>query len=357
MTRTLSVANVLTGMLLVSLCAAAAAADDPTRASVGAIRWDAWGNGEVTRIMEQALGPSQFQARLPWFADVQGDGKVHINGNRQEVMDQEITLAANAGLDYWAFVLYPEQDSMSTALKLYLKSAKRQQIGFCLILHNALGVDEEQWPKERARALALLREPGYKTVLNGRPLVYSFQADVGRVADYRQAAQAAGMKPYCVFMGWDPVGDFRNVEKQGFDAVSAYASPSADASYAQLCQRTEDSFWKKAAAAKVPYVPVLTTGWDKRPRQVHTVPWEEGQSHLSQKIFPSTATPAEIVAHLKHALEFVRGHKDVCRANTIIVYAWNEHDEGGWLCPTWRATGIPDNSRLEAISELLRKGL
>lgn len=21
-------------------------------------------------------------------------------------------------------------------------------------------------------------------------------------------------------------------------------------------------------------------------------------------------------------------------ANTLIIYAWNEHDEGGWICPT-----------------------
>jgi hypothetical protein len=33
-------------------------------------------------------------------------------------------------------------------------------------------------------------------------------------------------------------------------------------------------------------------------------------------------------------LHFVRTNRAVCAANTVIIYAWNEHDEGGWLVPT-----------------------
>ena len=341
--------------------ALAVAADQTTRPTVGAIRWDAWTGGEVTRQVERTLGPAKYQARLPWFAEVQGDGRVRIDGGRQEVMDQEIQFAAGAGLDYWAFLLYPESDSMSESLRLYLKSAARRRVNFCLILHNAFGVDDAQWPRERDRAVTLLKEPGYQTVLGNRPLVYlfavmyrgTFPAD--RFAEFRRAAQAAGVDPYCVFMGWSPAEDTKTAAPLGFQAVSHYACCSADATFAQLCQRAETTYWQNAAAAQVSYVPLVTTGWEKNPRKDHPVSWELDHDYHRQTVFPAEATPAEIAAHLQRSLTFVREHSAICPANSVIVYAWNEHDEGGWLCPTWRPDGTPDTSRLDGIARVLGK--
>jgi hypothetical protein len=34
--------------------------------------------------------------------------------------------------------------------------------------------------------------------------------------------------------------------------------------------------------------------------------------------------------------------------------AGNEHDESGWLVPTWTSEGKPDTSRLDAIRRVLR---
>jgi hypothetical protein len=39
------------------------------------------------------------------------------------------------------------------------------------------------------------------------------------------------------------------------------------------------------------------------------------------------------------------------RANTVLIYAWNETDEGGWLHPTL-AEGT---ARLDAIKKVLKK--
>jgi hypothetical protein len=38
----------------------------------------------------------------------------------------------------------------------------------------------------------------------------------------------------------------------------------------------------------------------------------------------------------------------------VLIYAWNEFDEGGWLCPTLSADGAPDTSRIEALGSVLR---
>ena len=344
-------------LMLVSCCLAQ---ERQSRPIVGAIRWDAWTGGEITAQVERTLGPRKYQSRLPWFAEVKGDSQVHIDGSSQEIMDQEIAYAATAGLDYWAFLLYPESNSMSQSLQRYLRSAVRGKVRFCVILHNSFGVPEEQWPKERDRVVALLKEGGYQTVLDGRPLVFAFGVrfrggfPAERFTDFRRAAHEAGVNPYYVFMGWNPAADFRNESAKGFDAVSAYAYGSADATFSDLCRGVETRYWQNAAAAKVPYVPLVTTGWDKQPRKDNPVLWEKGDSYHQQNVFPSAATPAEIAAHLQRALAFVQKNPGVCVANAIIIYAWNEHDEGGWLEPTWTANGRSNTERLDAIARILK---
>ena len=332
---------------------------DPARPIVGAIRWDAWTGGEVTAQVERSLGPKKYHHRLPWFAEVIGDDKVRIDGSPQAVMDREIDFAADAGLDYWAFLLYPERESMSKAIKQYLASARRSRIKFCVILHNAFGVSDAEWPRERDRTVALMKEPEYQTVLNGRPLVYSFgvsfrgTSPADRFADFRAAAQKAGLSPYFVFMGWNPERDFKTESPKGFDAVSAYAYGGAQETFTQLAQSVETDFWQNAAKANVPYVPLATTGWDKQPRKDNPVSWEMDHDYHKQDVFPSMATPGEIVSHLNRAIAFVREHSQICAANTVIVYAWNEYDEGGWLAPTWTQNRRPNTERLDAIRGIL----
>lgn len=329
------------------------------RPIVGAIRWDAYTGGEVTAQVERSLGPRKYHGRLPWFAKVIDDDHVRIDGSPQGVMDREIAFASDAGLDYWAFLLYPEDSSMSRALGNYLRSAQRPRIGFCVILHNSLGVPESQWPRERDRAVALLKEPGYQTMLDGRPLVYAFDAGflggthAQRFADFRRAAARAGLRPYCVYMGWDPASDFPKASAQGFDAVSAYAHGSADATYAALAEALEKRQWQSAAAAGVPCVPLVTTGWDKQPRKDNPVSWEKGDAYHRQTVFPSAAAPREIARHLGRAMRFVLDNPRTCPADAVILYAWNEHDEGGWLSPTWSPDGRPNTERLDAIAPLL----
>jgi hypothetical protein len=333
--------------------------EERSRPLVGAIRWDAWSGGEVTAQVERTLGPEKYHDRLPWFAEVLDAQTVRIAGDSPEIMAREIACAAEAGVDYWAFLLYPEEMSMSAALTRYLASPERRRVDFCLILHNAFGVCEAEWPRERDRAIALLQEPGYQTVLGNRPLVFAFQVQfqgafpLDRFAEFRQAADQAGLDPYYVYMGWDPAGDFAAQAPLGFDAVSAYAMGSAHATFAELVDAVEAGYWQRAAQAQVPYVPMVTTGWNKDPRKDHPVSWELGQDYHTQQGFPAVATPQEIAAHLARALTFVQEHPAECAANAVILYAWNEYDEGGWLAPTWTPAGRPNAGRLEAVRDVL----
>ncbi len=59
--------------------------------------------------------------------------------------------------------------------------------------------------------------------------------------------------------------------------------------------------------------------------------------------------PMEIAAMLKSAMNYVTNHPAQCPANAVIMYAWNEFDEGGWLCPTLH----DGNARLNALKTVL----
>ncbi|HYF49456.1 MAG TPA: hypothetical protein VEJ63_08625 [Planctomycetota bacterium] len=328
-----------------------------SRPTVGAIRWDAWTGGPVTEEVQRTLATEQYRFRLPWYAEVDRDS-VRIHGGRQEIMDQEIAYAAHGGLDYWAFLLYADKTPMAAALELYLKSSRRGEVNFCCILHSSITVKDEAWPHELERLLWLLDEPGYQRVCNGRPLVYLFMDDFfggvapARVAEFRKTAAARGIDPYLAFMGWNPREDWKKAAPHGFSAVSAYAY-AGKGKFSDVAAATERDFWRAALDASVPCIPLVTTGWDKRPRMDNPVSWERHHSYHKDRTFTERATPDEIAAHLSRGIEWVREHADACPAQSIIMYAWNENDEGGWLVPTWTENAA-DTLRIDAVRCVLR---
>jgi hypothetical protein len=315
----------------------------------------------VTGEVERSLGPAQYHFRLPWFAEVTGPDTVCIGGGTQAIMDAEIAYAARAGIDYWAFVIYPEQTDMSLALKLYLQSPDRRRVGFCMILHGDIDCPGEQWPGALARHVRLMREPGYQTVLHGRPLVYVFRPGMDaerertRLAAVRQAARDAGLQdPYIVYMGFNPARDWATARDMGCDAISAYAHGGQGA-YNDLTQAVRRDYWEGALKAGAQLVPLASAGWDRRPRIDHPVSWERSPAQLANRDYVETATPGQIAAHVRDALDWTQQHPDACPAQAIIVYAWNENDEGGWLVPTRKDDGTADTSRVDALHQMLER--
>jgi hypothetical protein len=173
------------------------------RPLVGTIRWDAWhgDQGMPGRAVEKSLGPKEWRYRMPFFAKILPDGNVELRGDTQEIMDREIEYASAAGLDYWAFLTYGPQDPMSRGFQLYLSSAKKEKVRFCVILHH---LDLKDRKAEISRLTALLKESTNQKVLGGQPLVFSFQCAAERdfYDDLRKAAMAAGLKePFFVYQG------------------------------------------------------------------------------------------------------------------------------------------------------------
>lgn len=350
--------------------------------AVGVIRWDAWhtplagaehgGKGGPVKAMEESLNPHRYRHRAPFFARVDANDVLRIDGYTQEVVDQEIAFAQAGGIDYFAFLLYEENTCMSQGLSLYLSSARRRDVNFCAIASaNTFGA-RASWQAGVDRIVRLMKEPGYQTVCGGRPLLYLFriedkwiQAWGGRegalllFGGLRASARAAGLgEPYFVVMSdGSAESGKRAADALGAQALSDYARQknAAGAPYSELAA-TARAFWEACAATGAEVVPLVMAGWDRRPRVEHPVPWEPWQKpDAGLDKYYVAPTPAELAGHLREAMGWAEARPAQCPAQTVIVYAWNEHDEGGWLCPTLGADKRPDASRLEAVAAMRKQ--
>ena len=104
-----------------------------------------------------------------------------------------------------------------------------------------------------------------------------------------------------------------------------------------------------------------TTGWDTRPRIERPVSWLPNIQAKPDATPPGqqmslvdavTATPDQLAQHLKEAIAWTQANGDINPANVVLLYAWNENDEGGWLIPTLNSDGSTNCSRIKAIQAL-----
>jgi hypothetical protein len=319
------------------------------RPLVGAIRWDAWADGQPGRAVEYTLGPSEWRDRLPWYAKEIGPDTVEIRADNQKVADAEIAHAADLGVDYFAFVWYNAREGggdepMTRGLRLYRTSARRDLVKYTVIIKPEHLID----PVQSADVLGYMRDPNWVKV-DGRPLIFVGMAEVSSrelIDGFRAGSVAQGTgDPYIVYIAGGGVRINQAVtyaDSYGFDAVSAYAvsggSSQGDA-YADLTVKTRDT-WDFIASNGTATVPTVMAGWDPRPRVARPPYWgDSGDGWYHQ------AAPDELEAHFREAMEWSRDHA----SKAVLVYAWNEYDEGGWIGPTL----VEDEERLHAVRDAL----
>ncbi len=332
----------------------------------GAIRWDAWhgDRSEVGKAVQRSLGPAKWHGRLPFFARILADDQVRIDGSSQRIMDREIQYARSAGLDYWAFLLYADGSAMNHGLEHYLSSARGRGLQFCLILEQGQWADAEAASRQLERAAALMADPGYQRVAGGRPLLYLLTADPASqawgahqssvaMAQLRSLTRAKHLvEPYVVVLDFSSSRASRVREELHADAISAYAfqRDGTNAPYSQLAREVE-RFWEECRSTNSAVVPIVMTGWDRRPRVERPVFWESWQQpNVGLEKFYAAPTPPQLSNHLTHAVEWIQSHPAAAPAKAILIYAWNENDEGGWLVPTLNE----GRARLRAVHTALR---
>ena len=351
----------------------------PQDTSVGVIRWDAWldpneawqdaSNPSDTRTigkqMVDSLSPAQYRYRTPFFAKVLGANLITFPKYTQAIFDQEMRYAKEAGIDYFVYCWYADSDVMSTARKLHATSKYRNDVKMSAFWSiHGMNADTMEYMID-----CLKQSYWYK--VDGRPLVYIEGANattVYKVNKLRQACIEAGVgNPYLIGNAHMENCTPDIVKNIGLDAISTYAvSLGNKAEYSSLVTK-EKAQWETWKSGGVEVVPIVTTGWNRDPRVEHPVSWEAGNSGQLGD-YTKDATAYEIANHLQDAIDF--NNKYQSSANTVLMYAWNEHDEGGWICPTIvddNRDGNPDQtyadgtykrdySRLQAIQQVLRPG-
>ena len=97
-----------------------------------------------------------------------------------------------------------------------------------------------------------------------------------------------------------------------------------------IASNQQIDLWQRAQAANVPYLPNVTLGWDNRPQQ---------DPAFNAKPVPSgpwcaAIDPPELDRQFAAAYNAVAQGPQPRKFQSIIIYAWNEFTEGGWMPPT-----------------------
>lgn len=329
---------------------------------VGAIRWDAWHHQTADGVrvaIETSLGPSKYHWRLPFFGIEAGADTVTVSGNQASI-DADIAYAVEAGLDYWAFLWYGKTDAMMQAWQYFQSSPDKNNINWCLMFsgYTRLVADVTS---NISDLVGYVQQSNYQKVLGGRPLVYILNDGSSKtglataVTDLRSAFVTAGAgDPYIVHnvFGLPSVAQASELATYGFDALSKYTwgpSVSQPAPYSVL-ESALTKIWDEYTKLSVDAVPIGVTGWDRRPRVENPVPWETPNGTVSDYYFPERMS--DISVQLDRLLKWVRANPSRVPSNTVLLYAWNEHDEGGWISPTKTAGGL-NRSRVDALAAVL----
>lgn len=375
-------------LLCTSLLRAEAEAPRPT---LGVIRWDGY-SGSPVWTQQQEFGflkPAQFHWRLPWFVELTGSPDAPFRFNPkfeqtvvQEITDQEIAYAVGAGIDYWAFCHFGKHKGdgwqLRNSLQAYLDSAHKASINFaliCLGVHIGAGVGDgavtpektwDDWVAYVAEYSELVREATYQRVLAGRPLFYimgpkELSINLGdedyatdklqeAVAYLRAQFQQAGVgNPYIVGMNSGGIWAAKYVDEAGLDAVSAYyggfGGTVEGTPFRDLWGHIKADFLENpdmGGGARKVVVP-LVSGCDQSPRHADRARYLEPE-------------PGELTDLVTSAFDYVAAHSAKCESNTVLIYAWNEHSEGGFICPIIGEDldpATPDTRRLDEIGRAL----
>lgn len=371
---------IMPGMKIITFACAvlsglAAAWGECPRTVVGVVNWDCslpsstWFGHYATT----SLSPAHFRHCTPFYADVKGPDQIDYHWRSVEEYEREMQYAIDAGIDYFAYCWYgelkpedgkdftpvevrrenvcdPHVWELATARQLHAKSKLRDKLKMCAILVTLHPLADAE-VESLARAM---KEPWYQTA-QGRPLLYLFGGKgKGLLPRIRKACRAVGAgDPYAVVLAGRK---FPSDGDEGVQAISAYVDGAHGVDiFAETAARGRESNAQRVATG-MDVIPTFTLGWDPRPRLEHPVPW----CGYAKDRYMRPATESEWLKEAASFADWVKTNRKSCPTGHILSFAWNEFEEGGWICPTWRPDGPPDTSRVSAfrkVGEIFRRTL
>ena len=328
---------------------------------VSAVNWDCSlpSNTYFGYYQTRTLSPKKYRTATPYYADVLGEEKIDFHERSQEEFDRELQYAIDAGIDYFSFVFYPDAEALKAspyeegrwenavfelnrARLLYQSSELKNKIGMALII--SASVHYERDFKEIAR---LTLEPYYEKI-DGRPIIYMFSYKREYVDGVRRAVKEIGGAEPLFFAMYGRVPE--NAELDFVDGLSSYASGICEIeSYGQLLEGAIAENLNRAEKG-MPTIPLFPIGWDPSPRIDKKSPWVSYRNCSYAK----AATPAELLDGGRRFAKWIKDTPSMSETfcGHIMMFAWNEFEEGAWICPTYNEDLSVNTDRISAISEL-----
>ena len=204
--------------------------------------------------------------------------------------------------------------------------------------------------------MTLFKHPSYVKA-NGEPLLivhspYELNKSFGgphavRAAfeSLRDKARKAGLPGVAIAGCWTaryvgPKNTLPDKEvESGYTFVTGYAMPHYCAwdwpkrpqPYQHLIDGHKKAWDILARHSALPYIPVATLGWDMRPWEKPGLPEDEQMIHYPDR------SPEGVETMLRNAAKWIDQHPDrTSREKLLLMYAWNEYGEDGYLTPTKR---------------------
>lgn len=323
--------------------AASAAEATKAKATVGLYYFDGWSGGTDKAHLTKLL-TTEFADRKPVWG---------WKDNTVEIMQRQIDFCADHDIAFWAFDwYYPEGKTKATplnnALGLYLKAANRQRLKFCLLVanHTDFRIGPKDWDACCATWVELFQKPTYLR-LNGQPLLillshYDLQQAFGSVEEVRKAldslrakAKKAGLPGVAIATCTTPEAQLDVYVRSGYSLLTGYNYPlgvfSGDGSqpFRKLIEGHQRIFDQFAQHTPLPYAPVITAGWDRRPWEQGVTPPEKMSSWYADR------SPKLVEEFVRSGVQWMDRHPDKTTPERLmLIYAWNENGEGGYLTPT-----------------------
>jgi len=326
--------------------------------TVGAYYFDGWAgqNRELAQEPEYGnLNPPTHLTKLLLGEYAEREPVWGWRDDKLEIVERQIDLAAENGIAFFSFCWYFHRDpkviennSLHTGLKLYLKASNNNRLKFCLLVANHQGFEIKttaDWKQATELWIPYLTHKQYLRVA-GKPLLIIFNPQGGDKAGFeymQESAKKARLPGIAIAAcnSGDPKMGYTH--RTHYNIIPGYASGSERHSYTELATAHQKQWY---GTSQQPYIPEVTAGWDKRP-------WEgpQGLNQAGGWYYPDR-TPEQFAAFLESAIRWMDKHPEQTTSERIVlVYAWNEFGEGGYIAPT---RGDPDGKFLKALKSIVK---
>ena len=314
---------------------------------IGTFRWDAFtksgAEGAPSTQVAEVLSPAKYHNQAPFFSIVNDDGTISFPEYTVETWEMEAQYAHDAGLDYFAYLWYGTESAMSQPRKMHLLSENKDLIEMTGILEVIRDI-----PTMNEMFLAMRDSVWLR--LDNRPVVFLYslaswtKEDVQKL---RQMAANAGVTEALYIIGATTAYDQLDAAyDKDIDAVSWYSNGASMqgqpyGEYVAGIENLMETMLEATSEYDHQVVPCFSFGRDSRARIETGVTWVDGDPNAEEdkdkpyaNRYSTQPAMTELKEHVANTYKLVQEYSSKTQPNLICSYAWNEHEEGGWLCPT-----------------------